>query len=227
MDLLASGREADVFALDAQRVLRRYRDGRPAAREAELLREVVAAGYPAPAVLAVDGPDMVLERVDGPTLAEAVLARNVLAVEAGAIMARLHIGLHAIDWDGGTLVHLDLHPLNIILGPDGPRVVDWANARPGAASLDVAMTALICAEVAVTPGMIPVRASLHPDVTTTMRQMVRSLTDELGRAHLAQLGEATRIRRANPVLTTRELLGLDAAAALVRDPWAHSGDVAL
>ncbi|TWH28316.1 phosphotransferase [Isoptericola variabilis] len=119
MELLASGRDADVYALDERRVVRRYRDGRPAAREAALLSKVVAAGFPAPAVLAVDGPEMVLERIDGPTLAEALLALEVTPAAAGAIMARLHAALHAVDWDGGTLVHLDLHPLNVISRPTG------------------------------------------------------------------------------------------------------------
>src|SRR3954464_9398404 len=40
--LLASGAMADVWSLDEERVLRRYREGRDAAREAHLLRHVVS-----------------------------------------------------------------------------------------------------------------------------------------------------------------------------------------
>jgi hypothetical protein len=36
--LLASGRDADVFAIDAQRVLRRYRDGSEVTAEAAVMR---------------------------------------------------------------------------------------------------------------------------------------------------------------------------------------------
>src|SRR3954449_10591380 len=56
--LLASGALADVWSLDEERVLRRYREGQDAAREAHLLRHVVAHGFPAPQVLHAAGPDM-------------------------------------------------------------------------------------------------------------------------------------------------------------------------
>ena len=48
--LLASGRDADVFALGEHTVLRRYRDGSDATREAELMRYVAAQNYPVPTV---------------------------------------------------------------------------------------------------------------------------------------------------------------------------------
>ncbi|WP_277213213.1 phosphotransferase [Isoptericola croceus] len=134
MELLASGRGADVFALDVGRVLRRYRDGRSALREAETLRTVVAVGFPAPAVHATDGPDIVMDRVDGPTLGAALLDGTMPVDEAGATLARLHRALYAIEVDGGTLVHLDLHPLNVILAPAGPVAIDWTDARPGSTS---------------------------------------------------------------------------------------------
>lgn len=40
--------------------------------------------------------------------------------------------------DGGSLVHTDLHPYNVLVGPDGARIVDWAWSRVGAAAVDVA-----------------------------------------------------------------------------------------
>ena len=52
------------------------------------------------------------------------------------------------------MLHLDLHPLNVLMGPDGPVVIDWTNARPGPPGLDVAMTALILAGVSLT-GEVP------------------------------------------------------------------------
>ncbi|TWH28315.1 hypothetical protein [Isoptericola variabilis] len=82
------------------------------------------------------------------------------------------------------------------------------------------MTALICAEAVVTPAMVPVAADLHPAVAATMREVLRALADEAGTEYVAHLPEAVRLRRANPVLTARDLVGLDAAAALARDPWA-------
>ena len=53
------------------------------------------------------------------------------------MLADLHDRLHEIagpDWlpgmpDGGDrLLHLDLHPLNVIMSPNGPVVIDWPNA---------------------------------------------------------------------------------------------------
>ncbi len=46
MELIASGRDADVWALDAERVLRRYRNGRDMDREASVMRHAAAHGYP-------------------------------------------------------------------------------------------------------------------------------------------------------------------------------------
>ncbi|MGW1028839.1 phosphotransferase [Streptomyces sp. NPDC002577] len=47
MELIGRGREADVYALDEDRVLRRFRDGRPVEDEARLMRWLAAQGYPA------------------------------------------------------------------------------------------------------------------------------------------------------------------------------------
>jgi aminoglycoside phosphotransferase (APT) family kinase protein len=46
---------------------------------------------------------------------------------------------------GTRLVHLDLHPENVILSPRGPVVIDWTNARRAEEALDVAMTWVILA----------------------------------------------------------------------------------
>src|SRR6266496_1810632 len=73
---LASGRDADVFDLGDGRVLRRYRasstspGGKPKTSEHEvaIMRFVREQGYPVPAVHAVNGIDMVMDRVDGRTM---------------------------------------------------------------------------------------------------------------------------------------------------------------
>ena len=49
MELIASGRDSDVFAYADGLVLRRYRDGRSAEGEAATLRAVADLGYPVPA----------------------------------------------------------------------------------------------------------------------------------------------------------------------------------
>src|SRR4051794_37052113 len=50
--LMATGATVDVYAVDDSTVVRRYRSGRDAGPEVELLRHAVAHGFPAPAVLA-------------------------------------------------------------------------------------------------------------------------------------------------------------------------------
>ncbi len=69
-------------------------------------------------------------------------------------LAQLHKRLHEIAapaWlpaplgDGDALLHLDLHPDNVILGPRGPVVIDWPNAARGPAAADVAHTWVVMA----------------------------------------------------------------------------------
>ena len=155
MQLLAIGRDADVFDGGPGRVLRRYRNpARSTVREAEVMRYVRDRGFPVPAVFDADGPDLVMERVVGPTMARALLRRPwTLLVQARAL-ARLHQRLHAVpgpDWlsrpfgDGTSLLHLDLHAENVLMTADGPVVIDWPNAVTGPAAADVADTWLVLA----------------------------------------------------------------------------------
>lgn len=45
--------------------------------------------------------------------------------------------------DGTTLCHFDYHPLNIIMSPRGPVIIDWMTARQGNLHADIARTLLI------------------------------------------------------------------------------------
>lgn len=222
--LLTAGFSADVYALSETQVLRRYRSGRDAGAEAELMRYALAHGFPVPKAVHVGGPDLVLERLHGPTLLQA-LAAGVTSLHEGAqIMTDLHRQLHRIpaptgwsapgttDWPhvtgGDVVVHLDLHPGNIVLSEShGPMLVDWANARTGTAELDVALSALILAEVAVDAGgeyseaarvlLAAFLAGTHLDVRPALR-------------------DAAALRAQDPALVAgeRELLG--EALGLVR-----------
>ncbi|MFF4396554.1 phosphotransferase family protein [Streptomyces sp. NPDC001480] len=71
-----------------------------------------------------------------------------------AELARLLRLLHAVPArdsadPGARVLHLDLHPDNVILTPDGPRVIDWSNAEDGPPGLDWGTSAVILAQVAV------------------------------------------------------------------------------
>ena len=150
MRLIASGRDADVFDLGDGRVLRRHKDGRPATKQAELLRYAAANGYPVPALYDASGPDLVLEKLDGPEMQQILGPRNI--GRPARILADLHRRLHEIPPMPGldsafgeprSLLHLDLHPRNVLMTSRGPVVIDWANAANGPGQADVALMYVI------------------------------------------------------------------------------------
>ena len=56
---------------------------------------------------------------------------------------------------GERIVHMDLHPLNVIVGPNGPVVIDWTNAGLGDPNIDVDL-----AWVLMAAGQIPVNRAV-------------------------------------------------------------------
>jgi aminoglycoside phosphotransferase (APT) family kinase protein len=157
--LLGSGRSADVYALGQGRVLRRYRVPIDVAAEARLMRYLSAAGYPVPEVYDADGRDLVLERLDGVDMLADLGRRPWLIPRHARTLADLHDRLHQIaapadlpevagpgggaPGQGRVVLHMDLHPGNVMLASRGPVVIDWVGARAGAAGTDVAMAYLI------------------------------------------------------------------------------------
>jgi aminoglycoside phosphotransferase (APT) family kinase protein len=111
-------------------------------------------GFPVPAVYEVTETDIVMDRIEGPTMLAELIRRPWRFPVQAAILATLHQRLHAIPappWlpapfgEGGVLVHLDLHPQNVLLTHGGPVVIDWPNAVRGAGEHDVAQTWVILA----------------------------------------------------------------------------------
>ena len=155
--LLASGRDADIFEYGHGSVLRRSRKGRSMVSEARIMEYARTEGYPVPAVEEVsdDGSDMVMERIDGVDMLGGLSRRPWTIGRQGKVLADLHLRLHEIpapDWlpiaaagAGDRLIHLDLHPLNVILSSKGPVVIDWTNAKRGDPSDDVALTWVLIA----------------------------------------------------------------------------------
>jgi len=147
---IAAGREADIFALDAGRVLRRYRRVADVSAEAAVMTHVAAHGYPVPAVHEAHGSDMVLEHLDGPTMAQAMAAGELPITDGATLLAALLERLHKVPpLTSGSIVHLDLHPENVMLTGRGPVVIDWCNATDGEPDLDIALSALILAQVEI------------------------------------------------------------------------------
>jgi aminoglycoside phosphotransferase (APT) family kinase protein len=160
--LLAQGRASEIFALDDGRVLRRFKAGGDPGREASVMKRALAHGYPVPRVLEVLADGLVLERIEGPTMADDGRRRPWRIDAYARRLARLHDDLHRIPGEeGGVLLHLDLHPKNVLVSAEGPVVIDWANARDGPAELDPALTWVIMMTSAGMLGRLFARTFAH------------------------------------------------------------------
>jgi aminoglycoside phosphotransferase (APT) family kinase protein len=134
--------------------------------EARAMEHARSYGYPVPAIECInaDGTELVMERVSGPSMF-VPLARQPWAMKRyAALLAGLHDRLHDVpgpDWlpvapgsAGDRMLHLDLHPLNVVLSPKGPVVIDWANVARGCASVDVAATWVLLAAAGIPSGRL-------------------------------------------------------------------------
>ena len=54
--------------------------------------------------------------------------------------------------DGDAVCHGDFHPDNILMGPRGPVIIDWAPTKRGSADADVARTVLLARHGGFPPG---------------------------------------------------------------------------
>ena len=154
MRLVGTGRTADVFEYGREEVLRRYRVPRDTKREVAAMELARANGYPVPAARALSDTEIVMDRLDGATMLDDLGRRPWRLDRHAEMLAALHRRLHTIEapaWlpaplgQGAALLHLDLHPDNVILTARGPFVIDWPNAARGPAASDVAHTWLVLA----------------------------------------------------------------------------------
>ena len=114
-------------------------------------------GYPVPAIeeLSVDGLALVMERIEGGSMVDAIAAAPWTVRRQARTLADLHSQLHAIaapDFlpqapvgTGDRVVHMDLHPLNVMIGPKGAVVIDWTGAAAGDPLVDVALAWVLMA----------------------------------------------------------------------------------
>ncbi len=149
-ELIASGRDGDIFEYGPGLVLHRARGNRVIEHEARIMRFMDDHGYPVPHVHDVinDGTEIVMERLDGPMLMDVMARQPHRAKRHATLLADLIDQLHAIqapDWfrtldDGNSVLHLDFHPMNVMMTSRGPVVIDWANAAKGHPLTDVGLT---------------------------------------------------------------------------------------
>ena len=214
---VARGRWTDVYDLGGGRVLKRYRDtsaGPIAAFEARVMVHARAHGVPVPEVFEVDGCDLVLEKIDGPTMLGDLTRRPVSLRRHARTLAELHDVVHAVPapgglrhpfGPGGALLHLDLHPDNVILSSSGPTLIDWQGAVAGPPAADVAHTWLLL-RTSMVPGPLLQRA-----VGTVGQRL-------FARMFLARV-DPTAVARALPMVGERRLQDptlLQAEAARIR-----------
>ena len=162
-------------------------------REAQVMEYVRSQGFPVPAVEEVsdDGLNMVMERIEGVNMVVTMTKRPWTIPRQGSTLAELHRRLHELsapEWlpdapvgRGDRLVHLDLHPLNVMVSPRGPVVIDWTGACRGDPAVDVALAWVLIAAGEVPTGRL-IGAVLGRARSVLVTSFIRSFDlNEVGR----------------------------------------------
>ncbi|MCA0218417.1 MAG: aminoglycoside phosphotransferase family protein [Actinobacteria bacterium] len=218
---IARGRASVVYDLGDGTVLRRCLDaGADVAYEAEVMEHAHAHGVPTPRVFAADGTDMRMERLRGVTMLQDLAHHPEHAEQHGRTLADLHGVLDRVPAMKPAdahhhLLHLDLHPGNVMMTPSGPVLFDWTNAAPGPRELDVATTWLILACMGVDEA--------GATGNTTMRaRLLEGFLDGIDEARVRPvLPTAGRARLADPATTAVERARLAAFVTTVSTRRAH------
>ena len=158
LPVIGTGRAADVYDLGDGTVLRRYRREHDAALEGRVMEWARAAGVPVPKTHRAEGRDLVMDMVPGPTMMQVLERAPWKLITHARLLASLQRRVNAVDapdWlhrrdgvrAGDALLHMDLHPMNVILSPSGPVIIDWTNATRGAPAFDAAMTYILARSV--------------------------------------------------------------------------------
>lgn len=196
-ELIASGRAADVFAYGDGLVLRRYREPNDTRYEADLMSYVAEHGFPVPRVVEASGPEMVMERVLGTAMLDDFARHPWRLFRHARTLAELHKRLHAIPpppWlrpklgGGDAIVHLDLHPLNVMITDAGPVVIDWTNAGIGPPDGEIADLWLIMANATI-PATGLERRLLVLGRGLFLRAFLKQVDRDAARKHLRTAGD--------------------------------------
>ena len=204
--LVGTGRHGDVHEYGRNRVIRRNRNRASLAAERDLMMWLHQNGYPVPQVFAhPDDAAIVMERVDGPSMLDDLTAHPWRYKRHARTLVDLHNRLDSVPvppdrlaFHGEGLVHLDLHPGNVLLGPDGPRVINWANAGVGQRGLDRAMTWVLMKTDTVDGGLA-YRAAIQAIRERIAAEYRSAVGDDLVSAHATNAAELrmldTNLRR--------------------------------
>jgi serine/threonine protein kinase len=192
---IRQGRASSVTDLGNGRILRR--GGRPAA-EAEMMRLAGRHGIRVPLVHDVREDALVMERIPGETMLARIRWHPWELPAYARVIAELHEHLHTIPFGAGRLVHFDLHPDNVLVGPDGPVLIDWTNAHGGEPDADVALTWLIAETSAGLGGRIFARLfARRVGADAIRRGLAEASAFRLADPHVTD-AERARVRRLRP-----------------------------
>ncbi len=209
---MGAGRDADIFEYGPRYVLRRSREGRSLTEEARVMEYARSQGYPVPAVAEVsdDGLDIVMERIEGSDMVAAMTRRPWTIPRQGRVLAELHRQLHELsapNWlhdapvgRGDRLLHLDLHPLNVMISPQGPVVIDWTGACRGDPAVDVALAWVLIAAGEVPTGRL-LLTILGRARSVLVKSFLRSFDVDVVRQNL---GEVVAWKTLDPHMSVRE-----------------------
>jgi aminoglycoside phosphotransferase (APT) family kinase protein len=129
-----------------------------------------------PEVFDVDGTDMVMERLDGPTMLDVLKSRPLRARSIGRELAALQAQVHRVSTEGldlrrhsegDSVLHLDLHPDNVMVTRRGPVIIDWSNVALGDPLADVMYSWMIM--VTSSPDGVPL--VLRPALSRVRRML--------------------------------------------------------
>ena len=173
-------------------------------------------GYPVPEVIEIDatGRDLVMERVDGVTMVDSIAKAPWTLRRRARQLASLHQQLHALEspdflraapvGHGGALVHMDLHPLNVLVGAHGPVVIDWTGAARGDPAVDV-----VVAWVLMATGQVPVGGLEAVLIRAARGLLVRSfLTCFDRRALAAKMRDVVSWKVQDPNMSNTEVAAM-------------------
>ncbi|WP_051197111.1 phosphotransferase [Jonesia quinghaiensis] len=196
-----------------------------------LLDHITEHGYTAPRLIEIVDNTLIMEHIHGPTLFQALVSGETSYADGAEIVDALHRALHDIplpknadqfvgkehhhllrgtDHERASnlaIIHLDLHPANIILAADGAYPINWECARIGPPDLDRASTALA----------IGVVASEVNELQQASREYLHQLHRLFGNGYLRYLDEANAHHKTHPDLTDEDRGHLDTAQLVVRD----------
>ncbi len=154
--------------------------------EARVMEYLHSQGFPVPEVEEVsdDGLSMVMERIEGADMVAMMSKRPWAIPRVGRVLADLHRRLHELaapDWlhdapvgHGDRILHLDLHPLNVMMSPRGPIVIDWTGVCRGDPAVDVAL-----AWVLMAAGEVPTGRFIGMVLGRARAALVKSFVDSL------------------------------------------------